>query len=342
MAGIQDIPHIIPEKWSAQWFRTFIAEVLAKLDTRNAIGVGVTIDSDGNSVATLDIGTSVSDAIDAHDALDTAHTAAFDAHVALSDPHSQYATDTDLSTHVSATTDVHSAADYAQTDANEAISGTWTFADTITLPKTSGKGIKVDTATPTYPWHDLLGAISIRGVGATDPSYNVYTGGIRGYHFDVNEEVFVEFHIPHDYVPGSNIYLHFHHSINGKTTAGVTGGTVTGGTVTWGAEVTYAKGHNQAAFITPITTTVASTTHAATLLQHYITEVQLSAASPSASQLDSDNLEVDGLILVRAYLSANGITVSSGATPAPFLHYVDIHYQSTNIGTKNKSPGFWT
>lgn len=263
-------------------------------------------------------------------------------HIAASDPHSQYATDTDLTNHVAASTDVHAAADYAQTDANETITGAWKFGDTVTLSKTSGKGLKVDTSTPTFPWHDLLGAISIRGVGATDPSYNIYRGGIRGYQFDVNEEVFIEFHMPHDYVPGSDIYLHFHHSINGKTTAGVTAGTVNGGTTTWGAEVSYSKGHNQGAFSAPITTTVTSTTTASTLYQHYITEVQLSAASPSASQLDSDDLEVDGLILVRAYLSANDITVVSGVKPAPFLHFVDIHYQSTGIGTKQKAPNFWT
>jgi hypothetical protein len=99
---------------------------------------------------------------------------------------------------------------------------------------------------------------------------------------------------------------------------------------------------NQAAFIAPITTTVVSGTTAATLYQHYITEVQLSAASPSASQLDSDDLEVDGLILVRAYFSANDITVVSGQKPAPFLHFVDVHYQSTGIGTKNKAPSFWS
>ena len=212
----------------------------------------------------------------------------------------------------------------------------------VVLPKASGIGVKVDPAAPSYPWHDLLGAISIRGVGATDPGYNVYRGGIRGYQFAVNDEVFIEFHIPHDYVPGSDIHLHFHWSINGKTKAGAAAGTVTGGTTTWGSEVSYSKGHNQAAFIAPITRTVVSATTASTLYQHYITETQLSAASPSASQLDSDDLEVDGVILCRAYLSANNITVSSGSVPAPFLHYVDVHYQSTGIGTKQKAPDFWT
>ena len=32
-----------------------------------------------------------------------------------------------------------------------------------------------------------------------------------------------------------------------------------------------------------------------------LAEVQLSAASPSATQIDSDNLEPDGLIIVRTF-----------------------------------------
>lgn len=212
----------------------------------------------------------------------------------------------------------------------------------ITIEKTSGLGLKVDIAAPTFPWHDLLGAISIRGVGATDPSYNIYRGGIRGYQFDPNEEVFIEFHVPHDYVPASDIHIHMHWSLNGTTTAGASAGTVNGGTVTWGVEASYSKGHNQAAFSAPVTRTVQSATVPATLYQHFITETQLSAASPAASQIDSDILEVDGLILVRAYLSANDITVVSGLQPDPFLHFVDIHYQSTGIGTKQKAPDFWT
>jgi hypothetical protein len=207
-----------------------------------------------------------------------------------------------------------------------------------------GDGIKVDSDKPAFAWQDLLGAISIRGTGASDPSYNDYRGNIRGYQFDANEEVFVEFHIPHDYLPGSDLYIHYHWSFNGTTTAGTSAGTINGGALTWGAEVSYSKGHNQAAFGAPITNTISSTFSTdfpATAYQHIITETQLSATSPSGSQLDSDDIEVDGLILVRAYLSATTITVASGLVPDPFLHFVDIHYQSTGTGTKQKSPDFW-
>lgn len=211
--------------------------------------------------------------------------------------------------------------------------GTLTVTDNIVASATSGEGVKVDPSAPTFPWHDLLGSISIRGIGAADPTYAVYIGGIRGYRYTVNDESFIEYHLPHDYLPGSDLYLHFHWSHNATN--------VTGGTVTWAAEVSYAKGHNQAAFSAPITSTVVGTA-SVTQYQHIITEVQLSAASPSASQLDSDSIEVDGLILCRVYLSANNLTISGGLAPKPFLHFADVHYQSTNIGTKNKAPPFWT
>lgn len=201
-----------------------------------------------------------------------------------------------------------------------------------TVGKVSGRGIRVDTTTPTFGWRDLLGAIRTRGVGATDPNDATYRGNIKGYQFDVNDEAWIEFHVPHDYVAGSDVHLHFHWSHNSAI--------VTGGTVTWGADLTYAKGHNQAAFPAPVNPTVIGTA-STTQYQHIITEVQVSASTPSAVQIDSDDLEPDGLILARVYLGANNIT-SSGAVPDPFLHFADIHYQTTNIGTKQKAPDFYT
>lgn len=203
--------------------------------------------------------------------------------------------------------------------------------DTLIVPKTSGKGIKVDVDVPTFGWHDLLGVIRTRGVGATDPNDAVYITNIRQYQFAVNDECWIEYHIPHDYLPGSDIHLHFHWSHNVTV--------VTGGSVTWGADITYSKGHNQAAFPATVNTTIVGNANTIQY-QHINTEVQISAVTPSASQIDTDNIEVDGIVLVRGYLSANNIA-SSGAVPEPFLHYMDIHYQSTNIATKQKAPNFY-
>ena len=195
--------------------------------------------------------------------------------------------------------------------------------------KTAGKGIKIDPTSPAFGWKDLLGNIVAKNTGATAPALATYRGGLQQFQFAVNDECFLEFHLPHDYVPGTDIFIHAHWShISAAVTTGV---------ATWGFETSYAKGYDQAAFIAPVSPTVAQ--NASTVqYRHMIAEVQLSAASPSGSQIDSDDLQPDGLILVRAYLSAN--TLSAAADP--FLHFVDIHYQSTQLATKNKAYPFYT
>jgi hypothetical protein len=112
---------------------------------------------------------------------------------------------------------------------------------------------------------------------------------------------------------------------------------VSGGTVTFTFEVSYAKGHNQAPFSAPVTLTLVAPAPTVQY-QHQISEIQLSAKSPTANQLDTDLLEIDGLLLVQTKYTANGMT---GATPDPFVHFVDIHYKSTGVGSKNKAPNFY-
>lgn len=73
MSGVEKIPLRIPSKWDPEWFAAFVRDVLSKMDTRNATGVGVSISSDGNSVATIDVTATIDDAIDAHDAEAAAH-----------------------------------------------------------------------------------------------------------------------------------------------------------------------------------------------------------------------------------------------------------------------------
>jgi hypothetical protein len=209
------------------------------------------------------------------------------------------------------------------------IDSTLTVNGNLILPAGSGVGLLVDKVNPTYGWNDFLGSIMVRGVAATDPNYVTYNGGLLAYRFDINDQVFIEFHILHDYAPGTDLYLHAHWSHN---TAGVTTGSVT-----WSFEVLYAKGHDQAAFTTAKTVTItqaASTTQ----YQHMIAEVQATISGGSVTQQDTDDIEIDGLLLVRVSLTAN--TMDAGAKP--FLHMCDIHYQSTGFISKNKSPDFYT
>lgn len=210
--------------------------------------------------------------------------------------------------------------------------------NTLVLPKTQNKGIKVDTAVPTYPWHDIIGAINIRQSGASVPTYSLYRDNIYQYAFSktVLQEVFIEFHIPHDYVMGTNLFIHAHWSQSVVDTGGAASAP---GVCKWSFESTYAKGYAQAAF--PASRTVSVTqTASSTQYMHQIAEVQLSATSPGATQLDSAQLEPDGIILVRCFRDPGD--VADTVNELTFLHFVDIHYQSTAVGTKQKNgPTFW-
>lgn len=203
----------------------------------------------------------------------------------------------------------------------------------LVLPKASGKGIKVELATPTFPWRDLLGELFVRSTGAGKPTRTAYRDSLFAQQFGAGDDEEFEYHIPHDYLKPSNLHLHVHWSHIGMF--------VNGGTITFTYAMSYAKGHNQAPFSAEVSTTFVGTA-STTQYQHIITEVQVSATSPSANQIDSDNLEPDGVIMLRLEMTTNNITVSEGGVPDPFIHYADIHYQSTGVGTKQKAPDFYT
>jgi hypothetical protein len=224
----------------------------------------------------------------------------------------------------------HNEQDTNFTDLRDGVGG-------LQLPKTSGLGIKVDsTGTPTFPWRDLIGDITPKTSGAGAPTLAAFRGGnVRSFFYSAGDDGDAIFHVPHDYVPGSDMFLHLHWAHNG---------TAISGNLVVDFYLTYAKGHNQADFPAEVNRTLTvSTPDIATVprYRHRVDETQITAASPAASQIDSDIIEVDGLILV--HFNATTIpTITGGTTNEPALFTLDIHYQSTGVGTKGKAPDFWT
>jgi hypothetical protein len=140
------------------------------------------------------------------------------------------------------------------------------------------------------------------------------------------------YHLPHDYAPGTDIHLHVHWSHNGTNISG---------SVEFTNYVTYAKGHQQATFpaeVTNIITRSALNITNAPRYSHNITENQVSISGGSVAHIDTDDIEPDGVILVR--LKTTGVPTVTGGNL--FIQTIDIHYQSTNIGTKDKAPNFYT
>lgn len=224
----------------------------------------------------------------------------------------------------------HNELDVNFTDLRDGVGG-------LQIPKTSGLGIKVDsTGTPTFPWRDLIGDITPKTSGTGAPTLAAFRGGnVRAFFYSAGDDGDCVFHIPHDYVPGTDLFLHLHWAHNG---------TAISGSLVVDYYITYAKGHNQANFSAEVNRTLTvSTPDIATVPQyrHRVDETQISAASPAASQIDSDNIEVDGLILVR-FETTTIPTITGGTTNEPAYFTIDIHYQSTNMGTKAKAPDFYT
>lgn len=203
------------------------------------------------------------------------------------------------------------------------------FNKGIAVSKDNQSGIKVDLDSPTFPFDDILGPVIIQSTGPTAPNWTTYQGQQMAHEFSVNDECQHTFHIPHEYVAGTDVFAHIHWSHNSAT--------ITTGAPTFTYYASYAKGHNQAAFSADVTGTI-SENASLTQYQQMVTEVQLSAATPGASQIDSDNLEPDGIIMFHTVLTAN--TMDGGALP--FIHHIDLHFQTTGIGTKSKTPNFYT
>jgi len=220
------------------------------------------------------------------------------------------------------------------------------------MPKATGSGIKVDNSTPTFGFRDMLGSIQTRpaagGGAAAQPDYVVYRGTIYAWRFGTNapnahnHEAFIEFHMPHDYVPGTDMFIHTHWSQITVDTGGAAG---VPGVACWDFDITYADGYGTAGgagdpFVAPKTSKILQQ-GSTTQYGHMIAEVGFTGASDTSTTFDRTVFEVDGLILVRIYRDPTG--GDDTLDQDTFLHFVDIHYQTNGLmGTKDKNSPFYT
>lgn len=206
---------------------------------------------------------------------------------------------------------------------------------TLILPKTSGEGIKVELAAPTYCFADIIGTQIFNTTGANAPAIAAFRGGnARALKFIANDRMDYMFHLPHDYAPGTDIYAHVHWLHNG---------TAVTGNAAFKFDYTYAKGHNQAAYPAEKTQTITyATTNIATTpqWQHRVDEVIISTSTGggTATLIDRAIFEPDGCLNLGFSLTTLP-TITGGDL---FVLTVDLHYQSTGIGTKAKAPNFYT
>jgi hypothetical protein len=170
-------------------------------------------------------------------------------------------------------------------------------------------------------WRDLVGQIEVRGVGSNDPSWaQMGAGPFRAYKFGLNDEVWITYHIDHDYAPGSLIYLHTHWTPSGTDP----------NSVKWQFDYTITKGHEQQQIDVNGTIITSEQTPEGTAWTHHISEI--------IAGLDGNVAEPDALVKVRVKRITNGGTDN---TDDIFLLTTDCHYQADRLSTPNKAPNFY-
>lgn len=178
-------------------------------------------------------------------------------------------------------------------------------------------------------WNDLVQQVIVRPGAANAPGITPIIGGIYGYQFDdgADSEVFVSFHLGHDYVPGSMVYPHVHW---------VTTDNINSGNVRWCIDYTWARrGDSQGkiTFDTPKTITIDVPVTPADLLVHKVSE------SIEGAGIPGETMETDSLIMCKVY--RNGSHPSDTYVGSVHLLCVDIHYQSLTKATPSRFPPFY-
>jgi hypothetical protein len=202
----------------------------------------------------------------------------------------------------------------------------------LIVANSASSGIKVNINNPVYGWRDIIGNVQPKAIGVGSPARTLYRGAIYDYAFVQNDQCDFVFHIPHDYVPGSDLFYHVHWSHNGTQISGLAEFTISH---------MYAKGHNQEEFSIERTIVIShDTINVSTTprYRHFIDEIAISGQVANSNVFASNTVEVDGLLICTLHLSSHP-TITGGSL---FIHTCDIHYQSTNMATLGKAPNFYT
>lgn len=176
-------------------------------------------------------------------------------------------------------------------------------------------------------WRDNIQSLnSAKASGANQPSWSALTGGIYTHDFSNSamNEVFISFHIDHDYAMGTDVFPHIHWVTNGTNT----------GTVRWGMECSYANSHQQgASSVFPTSNTIyVEQAASGTTLEHHLAE--------GVTGVLGTDLEPDGMLMMRIFRDA--AHVNDTCTDNCFGISVDLHYQASQTGTISKAPDFFT
>lgn len=217
--------------------------------------------------------------------------------------------------------------------------------ESLSMGQDPDDGIKIGLDDPTYAWQDLIGSVRPDPERQNAPDLEIYNGSIRAYAFSggtisTGDKADIEYHVPHDYAVGTDLYIHVHWSHTCATISD---------DIEFRLEYTYAKRTYEpmTAFSTPQNQSISVTGLDITNYPkfcHAVNEIQMSKSGGGIGYLNTDDIEIDGIILANlTQIVTPTLGSPEGSSVAePYILTVDIHYQSTGVGTKSSGPDYYT
>lgn len=218
-------------------------------------------------------------------------------------------------------------------DAKVDLSGD-SMTGSLSLPKTKGEGLLIDDS---FAWMDIIGAINPKTLGTTAAVLLPYRDQVEGWAHHAGSRGQLVYHIPHDYAPGSNVFLHVHWGHNGTS---IQGSLVIKYWLSYAKRVDGITEPFGGAIKTSVTVSgITMTTHPQ--YAHSVNEIQISTPGGAVNMIDSNLIEPDGVLLVHYEVDTIPSIGGSSVINVPYIQTFDLHMQTTNVGTKNKDPNFW-
>lgn len=177
-------------------------------------------------------------------------------------------------------------------------------------------------------WKDNLSSFnSAKTAGANVPAWSLIRNGLYAYEFVATllKEVWLNFHIGHDYAPGTDLYPHVHFVPLTDEVEGV---------VRWGVEYSYAD-RDTGEFPATTTVYIEQTVAANSQYLHIVCEV----SDADAISGDGEVINPDGVVMCRIFRDGAHVNDTYAGSVAGI--FADLHYQSDRDATISKAAPFY-
>jgi hypothetical protein len=176
-------------------------------------------------------------------------------------------------------------------------------------------------------WFDNVSQLFLRDTeNSADPATFVGNIALRRFIPGEMREAFAEFHIPHTWKPGTDMFPHVHFTLLSSAA----------GTVRWGFEYIFAQTHRSAGVIrypeTSQTIYIEQVVPAGSERIHFVAESEVG--------IPGEGLEVDGMMLVRLF--RDGAHPNDTFAQDVFGITVDLHTEIDRYSTPFRFPPFYT